>query len=74
MNDAGHELAALVVDRAFEQRLADALGEAAMDLALDDHRVDQPAEIVGRDEVDELTSCRCRDRPRPRRCRRRPGR
>ena len=49
----GHELAAEVVDRAFEQRLADALGKAAMDLALDDHRVDQPAEIVRRDEVDE---------------------
>ena len=49
-----HELAAVVVDRAFQQRLADALGEAAMDLALDDHRVDQPAEIVGRDEVDEV--------------------
>ena len=49
----GHELAAGVVDRAFEQRLADALREAAMDLALDDHRVDQPAEIVGGDEIDE---------------------
>ena len=24
-----------------------------MDLAFDDHRVDQPAEIVGRDEIDE---------------------
>ncbi len=32
----------LVIDRAFQQRLADALGDAAMDLALDDHRVDQP--------------------------------
>ena len=70
----GHELAVAVVDRAFEQRLADALREAAMDLALDDHRVDQPAEIVGRDEVDEARSCRCRDRPRARRYRRPPGR
>src|SRR2546429_1712795 len=32
-------LAAAVIDSAFKQRLADALGEAAMDLAFDDHRV-----------------------------------
>jgi len=36
MNDAGHELAGTVVDGAFEQRLADSLREAAMDLAFDD--------------------------------------
>ena len=44
----GHELAGLVVDRALVQRLADALRDAAMDLALDDHRVDDDAEIVDR--------------------------
>ena len=53
MNDAVTSWPLVVVDRAFQQRLADALGEAAMDLAFDDHRVDQPAEIVRRDEVDE---------------------
>ena len=45
---AGQELAVLVVDAAFEQRLADALGDAAMHLALDDHRVDDVAEVVDR--------------------------
>ena len=51
---AGDELAVLVVDRAFEQRLADALGDAAMHLALDDHRIDHRAEIVDRGPVDDL--------------------
>ena len=45
---AGDELAVLVVDRAFAQRLADALRDAAMHLALDDHRIDHDAEIVDR--------------------------
>ena len=49
----GDELAAFIVHGVLQQRLPDALGETAMDLAFDDHRVDQPAEIVGRDEVDE---------------------
>src|SRR5271154_2283561 len=34
--------------RAFEQRLADALGDAAMHLAFDDHRIDELAEVVDR--------------------------
>ena len=51
---AGHELAVLVVDRAFEQRLADALRDAAVHLALDDHRIDQHAEIVDRGPGDDL--------------------
>ena len=51
---AGHELAVLVVDRAFEQRLADALRDAAMHLALDDHRIDDDAEIVDRGPADDL--------------------
>src|SRR5262245_14922615 len=34
---AADELAAAVVGATLEQRLADALGEAAVDLALDDH-------------------------------------
>ena len=40
----------LVVDGAFHQRLADALDDAAMHLALDDHRIDDVAEIVDRGE------------------------
>ena len=51
MKRAGQQLAALVIDAALEQRLADALGDAAMDLALDDHRVDDPADIVDGGEV-----------------------
>ena len=44
----GDQLAFLVVDRAFQQRLADALGDAAVHLALDDHRIDERAEVVDR--------------------------
>ena len=51
---AGHELAVLVVDRAFEQRLADALRDAAMHLALDDHRIDHGAEVVDRGPIHDL--------------------
>src|SRR6202453_2600379 len=40
------ELAVIVVMRAFEQRLAHALSDAAVHLALDDHRVDELAEVV----------------------------
>ena len=71
---AGDELAILVVDRAFEQRLADALRDAAMHLALDDHRIDDGAEIVDRGPCDDLARRRSADRPRPRRCGSRPGR
>jgi hypothetical protein len=34
--------------RAFEERLTDALRDAAMHLAFDDHRIDQLAEVVDR--------------------------
>src|SRR5215831_7512608 len=48
----GHELARLaVVMAALGQRLADALGEPAVHLAFDDHRVDDLAEVVDRGEV-----------------------
>ena len=43
-----------VVVAGLEQRLADALRDAAMHLALDDHRVDEVAEIVGGDELHDL--------------------
>ena len=39
---------------AFDQRLADTLRDAAMHLALDDHRVDDVAEIVDRRPTDDL--------------------
>ena len=48
------ELAALVIDRVLVERLADALDQRAMDLALDDQRVDDAAEVVSAGEVDEL--------------------
>ena len=54
MNRAGQQLAVLVVDRVLQQRLADALGDAALHLALDDHRVDDAADVVDRDEVHHL--------------------
>src|SRR3984893_2071273 len=43
----------LVVDAGLEQGLPDALGEAAMDLALDDHRVEDAPEIVAGGEIDD---------------------
>ena len=52
---AGQQLArCLVVDAALEHRLADALREAAVHLALDDHRIDDVAEVVDRDEALDL--------------------
>ena len=43
---AGQQLALLVVDRVLAQRLADALHDAAMGLAVHQQRVDDSAEIV----------------------------
>src|SRR5580692_9777719 len=51
---AGHQLPLVVIDGVLEQRLADALGDAAMDLALDDHRIDHGAEIVDRGPGSDL--------------------
>src|SRR5262249_26236257 len=51
---AADELAAAVVGATLEQRLADALREAAVDLALDDHRVDNGADVVDAPESDDL--------------------
>src|SRR5262249_8939322 len=51
---AADELAAPVVGATLEQRLADALGEAAVDLALDDHRIDDGADVVAAPETDDL--------------------
>ena len=49
---AGDELRRIVIDRVLVERLADALRQAAVDLAGDDHRVDDAAEIIARGEVD----------------------
>ena len=48
---SGDELAAVVVDAILQKRLADALGEAAVYLAGDDHRVHHLAHVVDRDPV-----------------------
>ena len=49
----GQELP-LVVDRALRERLADPLRQAAVELALDDHRIDHRADIVHRVVRDQL--------------------
>src|SRR5262249_34454122 len=51
---AADELAAAVVGARLERRLADALGDAAVDLALDDHRIDDGADVVDAPEPDDL--------------------
>ena len=51
---AGEELAVVVVDRDLLQRLAHALDHAAVNLALDDHRVDVRAAVVHRDVAEDL--------------------
>ena len=45
---SGDELAVAIIDRAFQQRLADALRDAAVHLARDDHRIDDDAEVIDR--------------------------
>jgi hypothetical protein len=57
MKRAGYELAILVVVRVLAQRLADTLRNAAVHLALDDHRIDDDAEIVHRRPGDDVGGC-----------------
>src|SRR5579884_2730245 len=45
---AGEQLTLCVVDDALEQRLSQALNDAALDLAFDQHRIDHRAEVVER--------------------------
>ena len=72
---AGDELTGLrVIDDAFQHRLADALADAAMDLAFEQQRVHDLAEIVDHDVAQDLGDRRSRDRPRPRRRGSRSGR
>ena len=61
---AGDRLAAVVVADFLHQRLADALRDAAMQLAGDDHRVDDGAEIVDAGVAHDRGSRRSRDRSR----------
>ena len=52
VHERGVEAVALLVERdQLHQRDADALGQPAVDLAVDDHRVDPHAAIVDRDEA-----------------------
>ena len=51
---AGHVVAVLVEGDLLEQRLRDALGDAAVDLALDQHRVRDAPRVVDRDVTDQV--------------------
>ena len=57
----------LVVDRMLHQRLADALRDAAMDLAAHDHRIEHDAEIVDHEIAVDPSPRRSPDRSRVRR-------
>ena len=83
MNVADRNCAVVVVGRPLEQHRADALGDAAPDLALDDGRVDQRAAVLDHDVALDLAPGRsrrrrrrsrsgCRPTSRPRRRRRWP--
>ena len=71
MKRGREELALLVVDQLFEERAADPLGQGADELAVDDHRVDGVADVVGDGVLAERRPrpSRGRPRPRPRACR-----
>ena len=71
---ARQQLAVVAVDRALPQRLADALGDAAVELAVDDHRVDLLADVVDRDVAHEVDRARSPRRSRRSRCASRTGR
>ena len=47
----GLDIAERVVDDFFEQRVADALRDAAVDLAVGDQRIDDAAGIFGREDI-----------------------
>ena len=64
----------VVVDDLLPERLADALRQAAVDLAVDQHRADDVAAVVDRDVAQQLRPRRSPGRPRPPRRARRRGR
>ena len=51
---SGQELCLLVVDHLLQEPAADALRDAAVDLALHDHRVDEGPAVVGHQVAEEL--------------------
>ena len=56
---ARHELARVgIVGHFFEQRLGDALGDPALQLAIDDHRVDDDAAVVDGDVLQQVNAAR----------------
>ena len=54
MNEPERSWPSPVVDAVLEHRLAEALRDAAMDLAVHDHRIDDGADVVDRPVADEL--------------------
>src|SRR5207245_2378579 len=60
------ELAVVAVDDAFEQRLADPLGDGAVDLTLDDQRVDDGAAVLDEAVAPESDAPRLATAPVPR--------
>ena len=62
---AGEELTGGVVDHLLEESVADAVRHAAVDLALDDDRVDHGAAVVHRDVAEHVERRRCRRPPPP---------
>ena len=62
------EVAVAVVDRFLEQRLGEALDDAAVHLPVDDQRVDLHAAVVDGDVLQHLDAARSRCRPRRRTC------
>ena len=46
----GQDVAGLVVNDFLEERVADALRDAAVNLPVDDHRIDEPAGVLGHEE------------------------
>ena len=61
----GERIAAFVVGELLHQRAAEALREAAGDLALDQRRIDGAADVIADDVAQHLSRRRCRDRPSP---------
>ena len=55
---AGEELARVVVDQRLAERAAEALGDAAVELALDDHRVDRPPAVVHGGQLEQPDAAR----------------
>ena len=54
MNEPVSSWPSLVIDGVLQQRLADALHDAAMQLAVDQHRIDDGAEVVDRGVLHDL--------------------